>query len=73
MTFSSQQFCLINTEVVNQSIFNLFYVHIAYLAHLPFDQCVSETDKYNTVNHVSFHDSERHNLAIIVIILIFQF
>jgi len=39
MTLSSQQFYLIrvNTEVVNQSIFNLFYVLTAYLAQLPFD------------------------------------
>jgi len=73
MTFSSQQFCLINTEVVNQSVFNLFYVLTAYLAQLSLELCVKEFDKYITVNHISFHDSEQPSLTIIVFILIFQF
>jgi hypothetical protein len=73
MTFKSQQFYLLNTEVVNKSIFLLVNVLTAYLAKLPYDQCIQEVDNYNTVYHVSSHDSERPSSAIIIIIQFLYF
>lgn len=71
MTFNLHQFYLLNTEVVNQTIFHLVYVLTAYLAQLPYDQCLKEIENYNTVYNISFHDSQRPSLAIIVIIQFF--
>jgi hypothetical protein len=73
MTFNLHQFYLLNTEVVNQTIFHLVYVLTAYLAQLPYDQCLKEIENYNTVYNISFHDSQRPSLAIIVIIQFFLF